>query len=724
MKDYRNILSGGVAVAAIAMAHPSFAQSAGQGDTAIGSAGISDIVVTARKRAESIQSVPIAVTALDSAAIESKLILDVSDLGRTTPNVTFAPISITKTQFAPYIRGIGTRAQEPFQDPAVAISIDGAYLGTLIGSVVDIFDVEQIEVLRGPQGTLQGRNSPAGAINITTRRPGDTLGARFEASYGNFNTWSVKGAIDGPVVEGKLGAKLAAFTSQSDGYVRNTLTGKRQGGQETYGGRIGLMFTPTDTLSAYLTADYLRDTGQGPGLRNVASTIAANPDQPDVLLCSALVSFGQCTTEEKYTSSTNFVKDNLVKVWSVTSNINWEMTDDLTLTSITNYRDAYDRQNVDVDGTSLPLLESFDQTIDSTQFSQELRVASSAERFQWVAGLYYANVKFDLLQPLLALGSIVPAERGQKLNSYAVFGQGTFDITDQWSVSGGFRQSWDKKDIYSVFFNPSPPEVPTAPATYRKSAKFDNLSIELGTEYKFTRDALAYFRFAQGYRSGGINAGQAVASLVLPYQPEKVNTFEAGLKTEWLDRRLRFNLTGFWTDYNDLQRDVVVTLPVAPFIATVVQNQGKARIKGIEVEIVARPIEALTYTASAGYLQAKYRDTGNRLPFAPAWTLQSSLEYKIDLGNAGTLTPSADVSMRSDANINGALQPIGDQDGYVLVNANLTYRDADSHYTVTAYVQNLTDKYYFTAAEAPGGIGSWVVDATPRTYGVRVGFNF
>ncbi|MET0987362.1 MAG: TonB-dependent receptor plug domain-containing protein [Steroidobacteraceae bacterium] len=248
-----NILNG---VSCVALSLIS-ALAAAQSEPAGG--GLDEIVVTARKRAESIQDVPVSVTAVGQAAIERNFIARIEDLQQLTPNVTLEPVSISTSSLAPFIRGIGNRAQEPVQDPAIAISVDGVYLATIVGSALDVFDVEQIEVLRGPQGTLQGRNSPGGAINITTRRPGDELGMRLEASYGSDDTYSVKAAIDGPLIPDVLGAKLAVMTSQSDGYVHDLTTGEDLTGQDTVAARVGFLWTPNDSVNLYLTADYMKD---------------------------------------------------------------------------------------------------------------------------------------------------------------------------------------------------------------------------------------------------------------------------------------------------------------------------------------------------------------------------------------------------------------------------------------------------------------------------------
>ncbi|MET0987361.1 MAG: TonB-dependent receptor [Steroidobacteraceae bacterium] len=478
----------------------------------------------------------------------------------------------------------------------------------------------------------------------------------------------------------------------------------------------------------------MKDESPQRGLRNVASSIAGLPGQPNVRLCDAsatgLAFLGQCETTRKYKSTMEFTDPNDLEVWSVAANLTWNLGSGIQLTSITGYRDADELQIVDVDGTGLPLLTSIDRRMKVDQFSQEIRLSSDRSGTQepgqldWVVGVYYLDSSWELSQPIDAFGNVIPSHREQDLKSYAAFGQATYHFTDRWSVSLGGRQSKDKKDLDITFFSPAPPEFPTAPFVYPVDEDFNNFSLEAGTEFRFSSDILGYFRFSQGYRSGGINGDVPTPAAAVEFDPEEVDSYEMGLKAEWLNQRLRTNVSVFWTNYDNLQRDVVITIPTAPFFAQVIQNQGEARIKGVDFELTARPVDRLTLSAAVGYLDAEFKDTDQQMPFAADWTGYAGIDYEIPLGSAGSLNPSLDVQYRGDANINGALQPIGDQDSYSLTNASLTYRTEDDRYSVSGYVRNVFDKYYFVAAEAAAGIAAWVVDGAPRTYGVRVTAKF
>lgn len=674
------------------------------------------IVVTARKRAESIQDVPVSVTAFNEAALERNAISSIADVSQYTPNVVFVPISISPTSIAPYIRGIGNYAQEPSQDPPIAISVDGVYLGQISGSLIDVFDASQVEILRGPQGTLQGRNSPGGAINVTTRRPGDVLAARFDASYGNYNDIQLKGSVDVPFSEA-IAAKASFFLGNRDGYVKNLTTGKRIGDQDTIAGRLGLLLKPNDDLKIYLTGDYSRDKSRQPGLRYMGVYADRNPRA-----CSMS---GICARNPKYTSTANYdPRPQFFEGWGLTANADWDFGS-VALTSVTGFRKAEDHQWVDVDATSANVFHLEDRDVRTKQFSQELRLASNrsgrstAGDLDWVVGLFYMNSKFDMTQRQRVFGGALgESQRGQTLKSYAIFGQATYHITDQFSVSAGARQSWDDKALYSRPIG--------SPVTGEFKADFDNLSIEAGAEYRFTPTAMIYARFSQGYRSGGINGAASRLLDVNAYGPEKVDAYEVGLKTEWLDRRLLLNLTGFRSDYKDLQRNIIVTDANSNVLSNI-GNQGKAKMQGIEAEARFQPVENLSLRASYGYLDAKYLDAAFKqfTPlYAPKHTLSAGVDVTVPVNDDSSVLLTGDVNYKSRFNATPATLMVGWQDGYALVNASATYRFGGERYSIGVYGRNLTKSYYLTTATDNGGLSNWIAEGAPRTYGVRLTAEF
>lgn len=692
-----------------------------------------EIVVLARKRAESIQDVPVSVTAINAATIERNNIIKIDQIAAVTPNVNFQQNGTIPTSIAAYIRGIGSRAADPIQDLPIAISIDGVYLSDIAGSLVDVFDVQQVEVLRGPQGTLQGRNSPGGAINITTRRPTGELGARFEASYARFDEVQLKGAVEGPIAGDVVAAKLSAFFNDGGNFMTNINTGKRtNGGLTNWGGRVGVLLTPTPDFTAYLTADYVRDTSPQSAIRAVPHAGPRGPLQPEPRVCSL---FGFCSPLGKYETGATYLKHNSAKTGGVGLNADWDIGS-VTLTSVTGYRYANEIVNVDNEGLPPVIVNVEDRTTKIRAVSQELRLASNGNGpLDYVVGVYASRSRFNLFQPLRLGGPLVgqpepsvrTAERSQVTKSFAIFGQASYNITDQWSVSGGARKTFDRKKLTAQ------PSVPGPEGTFK--AKFDDLSIEAGTEFRFSPGKLAYFRFSQGYRAGGLN-GSAPLTDINVYEPEKVNSYEVGLKTEWLDNRLIANLSGFYYDYSDLQIIAVDATPRGA-INRIVNVEG-ATIYGLELESTFRPSEVLTFSGSLGYLHTEYRSQianlgfgpidlkGLPKDFAPKLTGYFAVDYTVPLGEGdnGALVFNADVSYKSKRYTNPIPNPVSVQNETALVNAAVTYRTADERYSVTLFGRNLTNKYYKLTGETGGGLFTWDSVGRPRTYGIRATAKF
>lgn len=726
----------GAAILALGAAGaPAFAQVADPaGGGVLNSA---DIVVTARKRAESLQDVPLSVTAVNADIIARNNIVKIDQVAAITPNVQLSNISVDPMSISAYIRGIGNRATEPSQDVPVAISIDGVYITDIAGSLIDVFDVQQIEILRGPQGTLQGRNSPGGAINVTTRRPSGDFGARFEAVYERFGALDLKGAVEAPLVQDRVAVKFSAFRSTGGGYVRNLTTGKDIGDADRYGGRIGILVTPNDDLTMYFTADYVRDRSEQAPLRPVPNAVPLGPRDPVPAVCAA---YGYCTPYGKYQTGSEFTDRNSSKNGGLAANIDWDLGG-VSLASVTGYRFVNNILNSDVDALPEPILhqQGRDETVRA--ISQEFRLSSNGDApLQYVVGVYGIHSKFDLTQPTiigsLALGFPPPAfgyyassTRKQTTKSYAIFAQLSYDITDRWSISGGGRQSWDKKHLTAI------PDLVNAPdAIFDDRISFSNLSLEAGTEYKFSRDINGYLRFSQGYRSGAFNGAASTIADLNSFRPEKVNSFEAGLKTELFDRRLTANIATFAYDYKDIQITVVDATPAGTALR-IINGEGM-KIRGVEFETHFRPTDTLKLSGSLGYLHAKYKSQIVDLGFgptdlatvrkeqAPKLTAYAAFDYTLPVGGDSELLFSGDVSYRSSLSTTPIDNVIGNQSRYALVGAAMTLRLRDGKYTIGVFGRNLTDKYYHTAGEQGGGFFAFHAVGRPRTFGVRTSARF
>jgi len=695
-------------------------------------AEIMEITVTARKRSEALQDVPSSITAVNTAALERNNIVEVDQVGALAPNVIFKPADPGLPILSAYIRGIGERGGEPSQDHPIALSLDGVYLAGLSGSLLDVFDVQQIEVLRGPQGTLQGRNSPGGAINITTIRPSGDLGGRVEVSYGRFDEVHARASLDVPVVQGMLAAKLSLFANSGGNFMTNILTGEKQGGRHDNGGRLGLLYTPTSDVKVYWTVDYSKDNSPPSALRAVPLGVAQGPYQPVPVVCSA---YGFCSPVGEYNTASQFNRPNDIRNVGSSLNVDVDLGP-VTLTSVTGYRDVNEILNIDIDALPVPFLEYRNRRDHTHSTSEELRLASNgSSRFSYVVGAIATSYSFNLYQPVL-LGTALTGlaepvtgtnARAQTAKSYAAFGQAVFKITNQWSLTGGLRETRDQKDAFVE------PNVPGPSGRFKDS--FSNLSAEAGTEYRLDPDKLVYVRFSQGYRAGGINSSAADLAAVNNYRPETVNAYEIGLKTEWFDRRLTANWSSFYYNYRDFQ-----VLEVQPFPGGFTSRIGSAtglKIKGMELETTFRPIEPLTVTSSVGYLDAKYKSQILNLGFgqmnldafrkdnAPRWTGYLSFDYVVHLsGSGGSLTVGGDATYKSATVTAPVDSAIAVQSAYALLGASIKYRTDNEKYSVTLFGQNLNNKYYKEYGEQINGLVAYDVVGAPRTYGIRFAAKF
>ena len=697
------------------------------------SLAIEEIVVTARKRAESIQEVPVAVTALSGDMLEKNAVLTIADVGKFAPNVALAGATVNPASVVAYIRGVGNRATTPQGDSPIATSIDGVYLSQVSGALVDVFDMQSVEVLRGPQGTLEGRNSPGGAINLTTRRPTGEYAANAEVGMGSFGRRSTRTAVEAPLVEGKLAGRLSIGTNNFDGQVNNTYTGQDAGGSQSSMVRAGLLFTPTENIDAYFTADYSKLKYGPTGLRYVG-TDQSYPRQASPVACTV---FGYCTPDPEYTTRSNLNSNSTVKLGGVAANISWNLGG-VNLVSVSGYRKVDDDQTIDVDGLPINLVHTFDHRIVSTQASQEFRLSNEKGggydldgRLNWVFGVFYIQAKYDSAQPLdiTALGiPVTTSYQHQTLDSYAGFAHADYKLTDRWSISAGARQTEDKKKGGGIAG-----AAPDRPVEF--DVDFSNFSFEAGTEFRFTPEALGYFRYAQGYRAGGVGEINNPDRINV-FKPETVDSYEVGLKTEWFDRRMIANLAVFYSDYQDLQRDTVQS-DGSGGIAQGVQNAASATIQGVELETQFRATQALSFRAAVGYLDAKYKDfvadigTGVvednsdlALPFTPKWTINGSLDYDVMIGEKGIVTLTPDVEYKSKANLSPLDTPVSDQKAYSLVNFSATFNAASGAWGAGAYARNIFDKHYIIGAEPTGGLTAFQLEGLQRNFGIRVFAHF
>jgi len=738
-----------------------------------------DIIVTARRREESLQDTPIAITAVSATMLENKASVNIGDLQGAAPGLLITQQNSGAQAANISIRGLTYADIEKSQTPTVGVVVDGITIGTNTGQLQDAFDIAQIEVLRGPQGTLFGANTIGGVISITRTKPTMEPGGKAEFTYGRWNTWAGKAIVnygDGDT----WGVKLFYFHNETDGFyhnvTRNTNAGWSKG--DTYGG--SLLFKPAGSgFDAQLTVENVVQSFD-PVVSNIANSTE--------LFC-AFEPANECnrnTRKDLYTTFGDAAKSKY-RAPDATLQMNYD-AGPVKLTSITGWRHSREKQTQDFDGSSVDLYY-VDRRQHYTQWSQELRASGNMfDGFDYVVGGYYFNSKYDLTQwsRVFGFSPTVPptlfdanAQHVEgKTESYAFFGDFNWAFADKFRLSFGGRWSHDNKKLWNGFA----PGVLVDPGNVSRSqfaavgsgdASFSKFTPKVGIDYRPNSDTMLYASWSRGYRSGGFSPRAATAATAsTPFQPETVDSYEVGLKLALLDRKLDINLAGYVSDYKDMQQNL--TVPGGPTgNQTITGNvSGGALIKGIEMDGTLRITPEFTITASAAYMKSHFRNfvtcgayvggpvavnscgaglvpfdySGNNLIYAPKFTGSISGNYSVPT-SFGKVT--ANVGWRHispyDEQLSAAsLTPVTDGMGsatLIIVNGNdprvrTTTQDlVDASLTVDftlgntdAYVRvfgrNLTDERTTTHAFTVAGLWSFGMALEPRTYGATIGFKF
>lgn len=755
--------------------------------TTADSLGVGTIVVTARRREESLQDTPISISAVTADALQERGINTVTDIGDFTPNVRFnssVPISASNATAAIYVRGIGQNDYQLSADPGVGLYLDGVYISRGVGNVLDVLDIERIEVLRGPQGTLFGRNTIGGAVSVVTRKPADELSGRVQLTTGRYNRVQANGAIDVPIADGVY-SSLAFFYHNREGYVDGTLINAPDlGDTNSLAGRFALRLEPTYNLSINIAVDGTRSREESApnvlieafenadaaqiynGVFSGAPQICANPANP------ARLSDARCynsqwelapfahggTFQTIFPQFDNFGSRRYqsasdTDIWGVYGTLEWEISDNISFKSITAYRSVEGFWTRDADHSPASLVQTKnDWTQD--QFSQEVQLLGNAfdERLNWVIGAYYAEEEGDhrdvvgLLDAVFLSGATLEAE------SLAFFGQATFEIVENLNLTAGIRWTEDEKTFFNnnqfivaagVFtgapLNPDGSGLMDGDPLMGPLGSSATISDDAWTpmaslSYRWNDNLLTYISYSEGFKGGGFTQRVFPPLPNIPsFRPEFSTSYEFGFKSDLFNRRLRINGAIFRNDYTDLQ--ITVNDPTLGF-APIVQNAAEARIEGFELELEARPIEPLRLQAGIGYLDARYievdirgRNAGvtldDRLQNAPEWTLSASAAYDIDIIGFGTLTPRVDWSYRSTVANDAVNTPQLIQDGYHLLNASINFLDEDERFGLRFEVKNITNEIYLGSGyfDAFGGIIEGVY-GRPREWSLSASVRF
>ncbi|NEX94787.1 TonB-dependent receptor [Caulobacter sp. 17J65-9] len=687
-------------------------------------ASVDEVVVSARRRDERLQDVPVAVTALSEQTLQNLQAGDLGDIESAVPNLTLHVGDASNAVV--YIRGVGQIDSLAFADPGVGVYVDDVYLGRAQGAFLDVYDVARIEVLRGPQGTLYGRNTIGGAVKFVSQPMTDEFEGRGEVTVGDYGRRDAKASVNVPLVPGKLVAKAALAMAKRDGYAENTVDGSDDGDKDLLAGRLAFEYRATDDLTFRLNFD-------------------ASQDTPDTSRTPARATpvFGVPASTDPFKVEADFNDRNDLKTSGVSLVADWRVSDVLSLKSVTAYRRMDYDTKLDLDATAFGFFGVYDDEAQN-QVSQEFQATYTGDRLTAVGGLYYFRehdlTYSGLYGPDIAL--VTGSLNDQTNTSYAVYGQGSYALTDALSLTAGLRYTWESKDFARTqkFFDASTP----FPVDYGSpgllvtdidtSHDWSSLSPKLGVDYKVSDDVLAYVSVSRGFKSGGFDGRSNDADGARPYEPETMWAYEAGVKSVLFDHRLIANLAVFQNDYTDLQLSSFVADSGGGF-AALFTNAGKATIRGAELELTARPVEPLTLNAVIGYLDARYDEyigpggldiSDQRTPVnAPKWSVRLGGTYRVELGE-GSLVLGADVSRRSKTYSTVSSSEILAEDGYTLVDAFARYEAPGDRWFLSLGGKNLTDERYITHGfDLSDSLGYQLAYyGAPRTWSATLGVRF
>jgi iron complex outermembrane receptor protein len=724
-------------------------------------AALEEIVVTAQRRQENLQDVPIAISAMTGQMLADAGVRDPRDLQAYVPSLQFQSGTAATTTII-FLRGVGIGDFNSNTTGAVGVYVDDVFLGANAGKLFNVFDGEGVEVLRGPQGTLYGRNTTGGAIKFASRKPTNELSTDFSALYGRYNEVRLEGGIGGPIIDDKLKIRVSGLYNTRDGWLRNRVTGHELNDVDLWAARAILDFTPTDSLLLRLSlhsgqnnggARQFQHRGQGFGL-------PPGPDEPPPLLppgpCGLPTDFTGYSDCDHNPNAGDYNIEGKEEVKVSGGSLLGELRlDGVTLTSITAY-EKVDRNTLeDTDASPNDVLTAV--YIDKPeQWSQELRAQSNGDgELKWIAGAFFfddnleTDSSFDVLRVLRPYFMSEENPTGfspensvallrypytQKTRSWALFGQTDYAITDAWNLTVGLRYTEDKIDFkYASFFDeaiPGQPNLIVPVVSTDASSKFTNTSGRLALSYKASDETLLYGSISSGYNSGGYPGGSAQFDFQLkPFDSENLYAYEVGAKTELLDRRVRLNTAAFYYDYKDLQVFLYDTSGAIPVLRKL--NAGSARIYGLEAELTAKPTEQLEGFVSVSLLNSEYRNfvdglgndfSGNTLISAPEFSMSAGLTWTQPIGGAGSLQAMLSGSYQSKVYLTPDNVESYSQDGFTMLNARLAWTPPGGGYEVALWGKNLTDERWVNFM-APIITMDQLNYNDPETYGIEFSYH-
>jgi len=674
---------------------------------------LEEVTVTAQRREQSLQDVPVAVTAFDADAMERAGTATIVDLQRTAPNTTLQVSRGTNSTLTAYVRGIGQADPLWGFEPGVGLYIDDVYLARPQSGVLDVFDVERVEVLRGPQGTLYGKNTIGGAVKYVTKKLTGESEFSAKASVGSYGQRDLTISGQLPLIEDQLAMGVSIARLQRDGFGTFLKSGEENYNKDVLAARVSLEYSPNEDLFVRFAADKTDDDSNAKGGHRLTPSLRIPTE---------------INPSDVFDTNAEMDTNNEVESSGASLTVELQLNDQLSFKSISSYREGETYTNIDFDNTSLPSLH-VPAVYDDDQTTQEFQLTYSADQLTVIGGLYYykgnAAGAFDVLLGAFdgAFGDLLPGNFNAltagnvDTKSLAAYFHSTYDINEQLSLTLGARYTRDEKDA-TVFKQTQGVDGRSSqlggltlngliPATdYSNDDSWSEFSPRISLDYRINDEVMVYTSYAEGFKSGGFDMrGDAskLPSTTEGYDPETVATWEVGAKTELWDNRLRLNAALCYSDYEDVQVTVQQSADGGSNFVSAVLNAGAATIKGGEIEALAQLTEGLTAQFTLGYLDAEFDEViSGGVNVADSWEFANTpdltgslnLSYNHELGDKGSLVATAGMSYRGETRIFPQVASLVDEDSYTLWDASVVWYAPDEHWTVGLYGKNLGDEEY------------------------------
>lgn len=716
---------------------------------------LEEVVVTAEKREANLQQTAISIATFSDEALEMKGVEGSEDFQSISPSVVFGNLAGLGM---PYIRGIGNEHLSVAADGSSSLYVDGVYYARTGAAMQEIFDLQRMEILMGPQGTLYGRNSVGGSINLITKAPHDELGGSIDVILGNYEKQKFRGVVNVPL-DDNLFMRASAVFGKTEGFFTNLSSNfedvgiplyesdDKYGGEDIFAGRLKFLYQPTDTITVNLGLDYSKDKtprsvlltynpeGPSPG-------VDFDRDIPDAGLPGPLdtgVTPGR-SNRDPYKNYLSFTPNEIQEQKGVNLTVEWDL-DFAVLKSISSYREYFNDSLFDLDGTDYPDGAQKMYT-DSETFTQEFQLTSNAtdSSLEWVAGLYYLTDDAEQAVPVSLAKNQQLIDFGATLDvsAWAAYGQASLNLTDRIRLTAGLRYSDEEKDVeldHTITVFPGSLDI-IIPISVADSESWDSWDPKVGIDFFLNEDIMLYFTASKGFKSGGFNT-LSTDNTTQKFDPEEIMAYEFGVKSEFMDRRVRMNMAAFFYDYTDLQQNQYSDA------AVVVVNADSAEILGADLDLTAMLLPGLEFRLAVSYLDAEFKEfltsdpdnpdagiqdlgeLGNKLPRSSEWAYNTSLTYTHELGDRGSLTWFGEYIWKDDVYHSPFNRPEVSQDSFGLLKARVTWRSQSERWSLALWGKNLTDEvWYQNSVRNTAFVGTVRQPAEPRTYGLTLSANW